>query len=248
MNIDDNVKPSEPPDESWLIIFSDLLALLLTFFVLLFSMNSVQVAKWEAVIESLSQNLNKKMAKIDDKDWKNIEVSMVPEKEALSLPYLKKILEDKLQYDPILGRSSVNLLDDRLIITLPADLIFEKGQSELSLDAYRSMKELGASLQFIQNKITVVGHTDLEPTSGRYYPSNWELSLVRAISIAKMIENAGYTKNIETFGNGPSRFDELDKNIPLDERYLLARRVDVVIYREDSEQPITVSGVDGGAE
>ncbi|VAW00641.1 Flagellar motor rotation protein MotB [hydrothermal vent metagenome] len=223
--------------ESWLIIFADLLALLLTFFVLLFSMSSVQVSKWEAIVESLSENLNPNRALIQEVDWQNIEAAMVPQEEALSLVYLKKIFEDKLQYDPILRRSSVTLLGDRLAITLPADLIFEKGQSEFSRDAYKSMGELGASLQSIQNKITVVGHTDLEPTSGRRYPTNWELSLVRAISVARLIEDAGYTKNIETYGNGPSRFDDLDETVPLDERYLLARRVDIFIHREDRDQP-----------
>ncbi len=232
--------------ESWLIIFADLLALLLTFFVLLFSMSSVQVSKWEAIVESLSENLNPNRALIQEEDWQNIEAAMVPQEEALSLTYLKKIFEDKLQYDPILRRSSVTLLGDRLAITLPADLIFEKGQSEFSRDAYKSMGELGASLQSIQNKITVVGHTDLEPTSGRRYPTNWELSLVRAISVARLIEDAGYTKNIETYGNGPSRFDDLDETIPLDERYLLSRRVDIFIHRQDRDQPSDTPGGNDG--
>ncbi len=222
--------------DSWLIIFADLLALLLTFFVLMFSMNSVQVSKWKAVVESLSENLNPERARIQDEDWHNIEAALVPQKEALSLAYLKKIFEDKLQYDPILRRSSVKLQDDRLAITLPADLIFEKGQSEFSRDAHKSMQELGAALHMIQNKITVVGHTDLEPTSGARYPTNWELSLVRAISVARLIRRAGYAQAIETYGDGPSRFDELDENIPLHERYLLARRVDVFIHREDRDQ------------
>jgi len=203
---------------------------------LMFSMNSVQVSKWKAVVESLSENLNPERARVQDEDWQNIEAALQPQKEALSLDYLKKIFEDKLQYDPILRRSSVTLLDDRLAITLPADLIFEKGQSEFSRDANKSMQELGASLQNIQNKITIVGHTDLEPTSGKYYPTNWELSLVRAISVARLIEKAGYSQDIETFGNGPSRFDELDQSIPLNERYLLARRVDIFIHRENRDQ------------
>lgn len=238
----EEISVSEPVQQSWLIIFADLLALLLTFFVLMFSMNSVQVSKWEAIVESLSENLNPNRAQIQDVDWQNIEAAKTPQVEALNLNYLKKIFDDKLQYDPILRRSSVTLLDDRLAITLPADLIFEKGQSEFSRDAYQSLQELGASLQSIQNKITVVGHTDLEPTSGRFYPTNWELSLVRAISVARLIADAGYTYNIETFGYGPSRFKELDETIPLDDRYLLARRVDIFIHREAKDQPPTQTG------
>lgn len=242
MILDMNKSTKEHNQESWLIIFADLLALLLTFFVLMFSMNSVQVSEWEAIVDSLSENLNPERAQIQVEDWHNIEAALIPEKEALSLQYLKKIFEDKLQYDPILRRSSISLLDDRLAITLPADLIFEKGQSEFSPGAFKSMKELGASLQSIPNKITVVGHTDLEPTSGRFYPTNWELSLVRALSVARQIKRAGYSRNIEIYGNGPSRFAELDQNIPLDERYILSRRVDIFIHREDKDQLVDVSG------
>lgn len=242
MNLDMEPATPKPADQSWLIIFSDLLALLLTFFVLMFSMSSVQVSKWEAIVASLSENLNPSRAQIQEVDWQNIEAAMSPQEEALSLRYLKKIFKDKLQYDPILRRSSVTLLDDRLAITLPADLIFKKGQSEFSRAAYKSMQELGAALQSIQNKITVVGHTDMEPTSGRRYPTNWELSLVRAISVARLIKQAGYTYNIETFGYGSSRFDELDETIPLNKRYLLARRVDIFIHREDKDQSSTGGG------
>ncbi|PHZ83349.1 flagellar motor protein MotB [Paremcibacter congregatus] len=237
MNLDLNKSPEQANKDSWMIVFADLLALLLTFFVLMFSMSSVQVSKWKAVVESLSENLNPERAQIQEEDWQNVEAAQIPIKEALNLSYLNRIFSDKLQYDPILRRSTVTELDDRLAIALPADLIFEKGASKFSPGAYKSLQELAVALESIPNKITVVGHTDLEPTSGRRYPTNWELSLVRAISVAQMIEAAGYSQNIETFGNGPSRFSALDQNILLSDRYLLARRVDIFIH-QDTKAPL----------
>ncbi|MFC7050509.1 OmpA/MotB family protein [Emcibacter nanhaiensis] len=219
--------------DSWMIIFADLLALLLTFFVLMFSMNSVQVSKWKAVVEALSEQLNPERAKVDDTDWEKVETALVYREPALSLVYLKRIFEDKLQYDPILQRSSITVLDDRLAISLPSDMIFEQGSSELNKEAHRAMVELGDALRDIPNRIVVVGHTDLEPTSGSRYPSNWELSLVRAATVAKMIEKAGYANTIEAYGNGSSRFHELDENIDLDQRFVLARRVDVMIHKDE---------------
>lgn len=219
--------------DSWMVIFADLLALLLTFFVLMYSMNSVQVSKWKAMVESLSENLNPERARIQEKDWETAETALVQQKQALSLNYLKNIIEEKLQYDPILRRSTVQLLDDRLAISLPADLIFEKGSSALTKESYAAMLELGDSLRNIKNRISVVGHTDMEPTSGKKYPSNWELSLVRAINVANMIKKSGYRQKIEIFGNGSSRFGDMDETIPLNKRYKLARRVDVVIRQED---------------
>tara|TARA_R110002096_G_scaffold435927_1_gene664305 strand:+ start:69861 stop:70565 length:705 start_codon:yes stop_codon:yes gene_type:complete len=229
------LEQSKSDPNSWMVIFADLLALLLTFFVLMFSMSSVQVAEWQAMVTSLSENLNPERAKIQDIDWNKIDEALTFEETALSLDYLKNIFEEKLSHDPILTRSTVTVLDDRLAISLPADLIFELGQAELAPDARSAMLELGEALRSIDNEVMVVGHSDLEPISGRIYPTNWELSLVRALSISELIRSGGYRGKIEAFGNGSSRFGDLDETIPLDERYHLARRVDVIILQKKKD-------------
>ncbi|NOZ43249.1 MAG: OmpA family protein, partial [Alphaproteobacteria bacterium] len=196
MIFDPGPPPRKAAGESWLIIFADLLSLLLTFFVLMFSMSSVQISQWQAAVKSLSENLNRSPAHIEQKNWHNADTALVAQTEALSLPYLKKIFEEKLQYDPILRLSKIRLHGGRLSITLPTDLLFKKGQAEFSAGSYRSMQELGDALQPIKNKITVVGYTDPTPTSGKTYPTNWELSLVRALSVARLIKQAGYSHTI----------------------------------------------------
>lgn len=227
---------SKSDPNTWMVIFADLLALLLTFFVLMFSMSSVQVQEWEALVTSLSENLNPERARIQETDWNKIDEALVFEETALSLDYLKNVFEEKLSQDPILTRSTVTVLDDRLAIALPSDLIFELGQAELNSDARSAMLELGESLRSIDNEVIVVGHSDLAPISGRFYPTNWELSLVRALSIASLIKSGGYRGKIEAYGNGSSRFSDLDDSIPLDERYHLARRVDVIILQKKKDE------------
>ncbi len=219
-----------------MVIFADLLALLLTFFVLMFSMNSVQVQEWQALITSLSENLNPERAFIQEEDFQKIDEALVFEETAMSLEYLKNVFEEKLSHDPILTRSTIEVLDDRLAISLPSDLIFELGQAELEPDARTAMLQLGEALRVIDNEIMVVGHSDLAPISGRFYPTNWELSLVRALSISKLIRSGGYLGKIEAYGNGSSRFDDLDESIPLDQRYDLARRVDVIILQKKKDE------------
>lgn len=229
------IEETKSDPNTWMVIFADLLALLLTFFVLMFSMSSVQVAEWQAMVTSLSQNLNPERAKIQDEDWNKIDEALEFEETALSLDYLKNIFEEKLSHDPILTRSSVTVLDDRLAISLPADLVFEIGQAELAPEARNAMLELGEVLRSIDNEVMVVGHSDLAPISGRFYPTNWELSLVRALTISKLIRSGGYRGKMEAFGNSSSRFGDLDDSIPLDERYHLARRVDVIILQKKKD-------------
>lgn len=232
MNKEGLIEESKTNPNSWMIIFADLLALLLTFFVLMFSMSSVQVSEWQAMVTSLSENLNPERANIKDFDWNKIDEALVFEETALSLDYLKNVFTEKMSREPILSRSTVTVLDDRLSISLPADLIFELGQAELEPDARIAMIELGEVLRSIDNEVIVVGNSDLSPISGRFYPTNWELSLVRALLISKLIKSGGYGGDIEAFGNGSSRFGDLDESIPLDERYHLARRVDVIILQK----------------
>jgi chemotaxis protein MotB len=54
----DEMPPAPPPDRVWMVIFTDLVSLMLTFFVLLFAMSSVQFDRWKAMTEALSQTLN----------------------------------------------------------------------------------------------------------------------------------------------------------------------------------------------
>ena len=218
-------------DSGWMVVFADLLALILTFFVLLYSMSSIKLPEWKAVVASLSFHLNPERPEIIEQKWQIIERAMVKEEEGLHLVYLKQVFDEKIKSDPILSRSTVTILDDRLAISLPSDLMFDKGSSDLNLEAKRAIAILGRSLEHLKNRIVVVGHSDLEPVSGRTYPSNWELSLVRAISVANVIKSAGYLEAIEIYGNGHSRFNELSEDIPLHERYVMSRRVDIIIRK-----------------
>jgi chemotaxis protein MotB len=220
-------------NDGWMVIFADLLALILTFFVLLYSMSSVQVSEWKILVASLSNHLNPERAQIDVKKWEAIERALVKEKEGFEFSYLKQVFDEKIKENSILRRSTITVLDDRMAISLPADLMFTKGSSVLNDDAKSALLVLGDSLRLLKNKIVVVGHSDLEAVSGKTYPSNWELSLVRAISVANMIKESGYLDAIETYGNGTSRFKELSSEIPLHERYRMSRRVDVIIRKTD---------------
>src|SRR3546814_1706569 len=49
---------SEDNAQAWLLIFTDLTALMLTFFVLLFSMSSIQESDWQNLVDSLSTKLD----------------------------------------------------------------------------------------------------------------------------------------------------------------------------------------------
>ena len=233
MSQDHNTTEAPKANNAWMIIFADLTALLLTFFVLLFSMSSINVAEWEEVITALSNKLGPNFSADKGQEGAalSIDTTFVPK--AVDLDYLNNILTSKLSSDPVLGRAEISRLDDRMVISLPSDALFRPSSAHLTEQALSAVGLLGDALLVVGNRIDVAGHTDPRPISTWEYPSNWELSLARAVSVASSLRQAGYTAPVAAIGYGDSRFDEVSPDLTEDQRLLKARRVDVII-REGS--------------
>ena len=225
-------EPGSPSDPkrglAWMVIFTDLVSLMLTFFVLLFSMSNVQVDKWESLTEALSQSLNPTSIKAVDAATARFNIASIFRKRAIDLDYLSSILEEAVADDPMLAQSRIMRQQDRLIVALPGDLLFAPGRAVLSQDARQALFNLGGVLRNIGNQIGVNGHSDPNPPKSGEYASNWELSLARAIAVANSLQRSGYTEDIVSFGLADSRYEDLP-DLPEEQRLSLGRRVDIVI-------------------
>jgi len=217
----------KPP--AWLISMGDVTALMLTFFVMLFSMSYVKSEKWDEVTSLLNRKLQPtdltKPAPISEMNIPSVQV--LP---GLSTDYLHRILSEKLAADPILSQAVLTPLESTMVISLPSEAMFDTGQDSLSEEAVRAISDLAAVLILVGNQIEVVGHADPLPPEDGPYANNWELSLARALKVANVLTEAGYTGRFAAIGRGDSRFRHLDPRIPEEKRYALSRRVDVVLY------------------
>jgi len=222
------VDEAQSPSRAWLVIFTDLVSLMLTFFVLLFSMSSVQIDRWKEMVDTLSQSLNPAVEKATTPVSAQYNIATFFRKRAVNLDYLGSVLEDVMRRDPLLARSQFLRLEERLIIALPGDLLFAPGQAGLSDRAREAIFALGGILRNIGNQIVVNGHTDPGAAGTGSYPSSWELSLARATAVANSLRRSGYTEDITAYGYGDSRFAELP-DVVAAERMALARRVDIVV-------------------
>lgn len=211
-----------------MITFTDLVSLMLTFFVLLFSMSNVKLDQWENVIDSLSQSLNPVPEETVREATAAFNIGTGFRKRAINLEYLASVLEEHLAEDDVLQGSKLMLLDDRLVVALPGDLLFEPGRAVMTPGARDAMFSLGGIFRNIGNQIGVNGHSDPIPPAGGAYDSNWELSMGRAAAVANALRRAGYEDEIIAFGYSDSRFGELPQVDPATRR-AMARRVDVVV-------------------
>lgn len=220
--------PPPPATKMWMITFTDLVSLLLTFFVLLFSMSSVKLDQWDKIIDSLSQTLNPVTEETVRKPTAEFNIGALFRRRSVNLDYLASVFEENLSSDPVLRNALVVLLEDRLIVALPGDLLFEPGAAVVSDSARDAMFTLGAMFTNVGNAITVNGHTDPDAPGGETFASNWELSVARAASVANAIRRGGYEEQIIAFGHAATQYDKLPTLSDADRRRL-ARRVDIVV-------------------
>jgi len=226
--MDDQQLQHEPSSLAWMIIFTDLITLMLTFFVLLFSMSNVKVDKWKEAIDALSLSLNPAKVETVTPTTSQFNISTVFRKRAINLDYLASIMEETVAADPLLARSQLMRLEDRLIIALPGDLLFESGRAVMTEQARKALFSLGGVLRNIGNKVGVNGHSDPVPPKGGEYASNWELSIGRAAAVANELRRSGFTEDITVYGYSDSRFNQLPKAAEA-KRRAMARRVDIVV-------------------
>lgn len=222
---------------AWMVTFTDLLALMLAFFVLIFSMTTVKYDAWDALISAITDQLSSKDRWRDPSLGETRSVTRVLTANAVDLGYLANILQKKFEDQEDLDGNWLRLMDHRIILSLPGRLAFESGSAELN-DRGRAMAaSLASALNLVGNHIDVFGHTDPVPVSGlSQYASNWELSLARAVSFANAMADAGYPYLIDAYGLAESRYYELPRDLSDSARANFARRVDLVVREERAKE------------
>lgn len=90
------------------------------------------------------------------------------------------------------GKLEVKIVDGRMVLRLPTDVLFDSGSATLSQAGAAAVAEVAAVLATLDEKrFQVEGHTDNVPISSARFPSNWELSTARAVGVVKAMLTAG---------------------------------------------------------
>ncbi len=185
--------PSAP---AWLISFSDLMSLLLTFFILLYSMSVLDIKKlmkflWYFQGERVLQ-YTKTVSLLPP-------ISLLPKDMALSLKErIKRVL-------PI-HAYQIEVIEDYVILRLFNDVIFDKDSAELSEEAKKALISIAKALKALSKneiEIRVEGHTDITPPKG---VDPWDLSVKRAVTVAQFLIKHGVDpKKISATGYGNTK-------------------------------------------
>ncbi len=125
------------------------------------------------------------------------------------------------------GDISIDRAADRLIIRMKSAILFHEGQAELTGKAEEVLAGIAPLLARAPSPLRVEGHTDNVPIKSSQFPSNWELSSARAISVVRYLEDQG----IETTRLSVAGYGEFHPIIDNDtsEHRALNRRVEIVV-------------------
>lgn len=206
----------EDSSSSWLITYSDAVTLLLAFFVMILSVSDINQGKVEALKEGLSE-------------------MMTGETQPTPFTDIKLGLEQLIEEKGLEDQVSVTLDAQGVKIEFANVALYESGSADIKSEAISTLKEVTQVIRETSHKthmVEVEGHTDDVPIHTEKYPSNWELSSVRATNIVKYLLAQGIEKErLKAAGYADSRPKEGIGNLPLNQQRQGNRRVVVFVKR-----------------
>ena len=126
---------------------------------------------------------------------------------------------------------SVELIEDRAVrITLKNDLLFEQGKADLKPGAKEVLGDIALVIEQTSHMVNVVGHTDNVPIKTDEFPTNWELSAIRACAVARYLIENYQISGERFFISGHSYYQPLNSNRTSMSR-ATNRRVEIIITK-----------------
>ena len=203
-------------NDIWLTTLSDLLMLLVIFFVILFSFELQKHAQNIPVQTEPKEHQIEKKASAINMDSSMLNMTASIEKDLIAILSREK------------GRQDVAVKREANLVTLtfPEQIVFDPGHAKLKSSAQETLDKIAS---FIKERpyliVEVQGHTDDKPIKNTRYPSNWELSVDRATQVAKALIGMGINPSqfsVKGFGEYRALYPN-----DTDENRLKNRRVEI---------------------
>jgi chemotaxis protein MotB len=186
--------------DRWLISYADFITLLFAFFVVMYAISVVNTGKYKALSDALGDAFGGRLAvpqassTIEQLPLTNLIArkrfeAMWREQERLHT--LARDLNASLA--PLIKNGQVRVIQTGRGVTVEinAKVLFEEGRAALGSEARATLGTVASLLKNDPHAIQVEGHTDKLPIANSVFPSNWELSSVRASSVVRLFIEGG---------------------------------------------------------
>lgn len=244
--------------ERWLVSYADFITLLFAFFVVMYALSSINEGKYRIMSDSISSafrnipggssgaqvavnaNINSQLSIAVPTKRLPPNVKTDPNQTAKRerLRNMAKDLSKALA--PMVEEGKVKVTEGALGITVDinASVLFAPGDARLDIGAVRALAAVAQILAPTDFPIIVEGHTDNTPISTPQFPSNWELSGMRASSVVRLFIETGVDgRRLSATGYADQR--PLADNATADGRQR-NRRVAITIESRNPDSPVEV--------
>lgn len=197
-----------PNTEAWMTTFADLVSLMLTFFILIISMSTMD----KTGLSDIETSFRKAVSVLSA--GSKTELQIMPPFEMQKLISPRELMLAMRQNSKALLKNSVLehkvkgvIIKDRLYLRIPDSVLFAKGSAKLKPEHVKALRKLAQMLAMSPGNIRVQGHTNAKNDfSNSEFSDPWTLSLARAASVLHVLENEGVDPaRLSLAGYGPSR-------------------------------------------
>ncbi|PAB57233.1 OmpA/MotB family protein [Anaeromicrobium sediminis] len=173
---------------NWLITYSDMVTIILCFFIIFFNLSEEKTN----MLYSMKNALKEEVATLSEENEKLKTTNKNLSVELFNLKNIEKDIHTSeeefikfLRDNDMLDKVNILQNEKGIAIRFKDNVLFSSGDSAMSEEGQLALSKIGDKLTKIENNIIVEGYTDNIPIQTDKYPSNWELSVARAIEVVK---------------------------------------------------------------
>ncbi|MEE8484182.1 MAG: flagellar motor protein MotB [Nitrospinota bacterium] len=201
------VKPPPPPPRGspgapmWIVTFADLATLMLTFFVLLLSFANMDIVKFEELMGSMQDAFGVSKEGQGSFMLMQEELGAEPGKEGVvQTPAMKDQVEKRALSQQMADAArranfrdnvSINYTKDGINVRIDSGVMFKASSAAMKEEIVPFLKGVANIMRSFKFNLFIEGHTDNIPIRTKYFPSNWELSTVRATTVLRKLIELG---------------------------------------------------------
>lgn len=166
--------------ERWLLTYADLITLLLGLFVILYAMSKIDAGRYNEIVNALGGVFGSPRGVLigEGAALENQMSQLLSERQRIS-----REISSALSLDTHKLPITVNESERGVTVHIMEELLFISGSAEIRAASLPALDSLARVLRQLPNDIRVEGHTDNVPISTPAFPSNWHLSVSRAVNV-----------------------------------------------------------------
>lgn len=177
---------SKKSSGNWLVTYSDMVTLLLVFFVVLYTLTP---GIDESIFDNFISYFQNSIGVIDNTSVLEKNTENAQSDYRIAVVEKWKVVEDFLENRDLSDQVDIEMIPEGVKVTLSDSLTFNSGSSELLPAARDVLEEIAAVFDSEVEEAEVQGHTDSVPVAANsYYRSNWHLGAARGVSVLNFIQ------------------------------------------------------------